>query len=77
MDDATFGIFPVRARCRLRRGCRSPEAAADVEATAAAGFTMFTIDPSEHVDDSVGKASSGELRAKFDKLAGRTTCPVR
>lgn len=44
----------------------------DVEATAAAGFTFFTIDPSEMVDQRADDYSPGELR---DKFASRPNTP--
>ena len=36
--------------------------------TARAGFTFFTIDPSDHVDDTVTDASAADLGAKFEQL---------
>jgi len=38
---------------------------ADVDATAAAGFTFFTIDPSDHVDPHADNYDDPTLRAKF------------
>jgi len=38
---------------------------ADVDSTAAAGFTFFTIDPSDHVDQEADDYDEATLRAKF------------
>jgi hypothetical protein len=38
---------------------------ADVDATAAAGFTFFTIDPSDHVDGKADDYSAATLRERF------------
>jgi hypothetical protein len=40
----------------------------DVDAAAAAGFTMFTIDPGDHVDDHADRADSTELTLKYNDL---------
>jgi len=42
---------------------------ADVEATAAAGFTFFTIDPSDHVDAHADDYDEPTLRARFAEIA--------
>jgi hypothetical protein len=41
----------------------------DVDATAAVGFTFFTIDPSDHVDPLVDGYDDATLRAKFNQVA--------
>ena len=41
----------------------------DIERTAAAGFIMFTIDPSDHVDPKTGSYGEEELRSKFESIA--------
>jgi len=33
-----------------------------------AGFTMFTVDPSEHIDDSADEMKESELKQRFDGL---------
>jgi hypothetical protein len=42
----------------------------DVDLTAAAGFTFFTIDPSAHVDAHADDYSETMLREKFDAVRG-------
>ncbi len=50
---------------------------ADVDVTARAGFVFFTIDPSEHVDQSADGYSAAEVEARysavpwFERYAGR------
>lgn len=39
----------------------------DVQRTAAAGFTFFTIDPSEHVENAADTLDEGELTARVTK----------
>lgn len=45
---------------------------ADVDVTAAAGFTFFTIDPSEHVDQRADDYSESMVREKFEMLRDST-----
>ena len=40
----------------------------DVDITAAAGFTWFTIDPSDHVDDKADTYDENSLRQQFGKI---------
>jgi len=47
--------------------------AADVDATAPAGFTLFTIDPSEHVDQQADSYDASRLYERF--LEERGTVP--
>jgi len=42
----------------------------DVDITVAAGFTFFTIDPSDHVDEQADGYSMEELKAKHSGLSG-------
>ncbi len=68
MDDATWGVF--------QEGWRDPWGAdADhlktfehIDRCVAAGFTFFTIDPSDYVDNSADAADAATLRAKVDAL---------
>ncbi|XAL98360.1 tagaturonate epimerase family protein [Phycisphaeraceae bacterium D3-23] len=42
----------------------------DVDRTAAAGFTFFTIDPSDHVDEQADTYDAATLNTKFDAVKG-------
>ncbi len=44
---------------------------ADVDITAAAGFTFFTIDPSDHVDERADGYDEKILREKFETVRGQ------
>ena len=41
---------------------------ADMDACLGAGYTFFTIDPGDHVDNSAETATLSELRAAAEKL---------
>lgn len=43
----------------------------DIDRTAAAGFTFFTIDPSDHVDEHADGYGEATLRDKFAKVKGQ------
>jgi hypothetical protein len=69
VDDATWGL--------LQEGWREPWGAdadhlktpAAVESFVAAGYTFFTIDPSDYVDDGAHTASAAELESKVMALS--------
>lgn len=65
MDEATFGVLESGYGKPWGSDADHLKTEADVQVTAHAGFTFFTIDPSEHVDDTVAKASKEELEMKF------------
>ncbi|MFK7736970.1 MAG: tagaturonate epimerase family protein, partial [Pirellulaceae bacterium] len=46
---------------------KTPE---DVNVTAAEGFTFFTIDPSDHVDQKADDYNASDLRTKFEDAQG-------
>ncbi len=81
MDDATFGVFQAGWRAGFGSDADHLKTTADIDLCVAAGFTMFTIDPSEHVDNAAGKDDIATLRAKYDKLPwvdmGKTTHSCR
>ena len=45
---------------------------ADVDATHAAGYTFYTIDPSDHVDEHADGYDAATLRAKFSAIRDET-----
>src|SRR5690606_33477002 len=51
MDDATFGAFAAGWEASVGADADHLKTEQNVLDTVAAGFTFFTIDPSEHVDD--------------------------
>ncbi len=68
MDDATWGIFQEGWRDGCGADADHLKIFADIDACAAAGFTFYTIDPGEHVDNSAETASTVELRTAAEKL---------
>ncbi|MGD0092860.1 MAG: tagaturonate epimerase family protein [Planctomycetota bacterium] len=68
MDEATFGVFQSGYEKGFGSDADHLKTPEDVDLTAAAGFNLFTIDPSPHVDDTVAGAEPAQLSAKFEKL---------
>jgi hypothetical protein len=68
MDEAVFGVFEVGYDKGFGSDADHLKARADVDVAAKAGFTWFTIDPSDHVDDTVDAAAPADLDERFKKL---------
>ena len=68
VDDATWGSFEAGWTDGQGADADHLKTAADLTACAAAGFTMFTIDPGEHVDPLADAGGPAELRAAWDAL---------
>jgi hypothetical protein len=68
MDDATWGMFAEGWRDGTGADADHLKTTADIDACLAVGFSMFTIDPSEHVDSSADTADLATLRAKVAAL---------
>lgn len=68
MDDATWGIFAEGWRDGFGADADHLKTPADIDSCLAAGFTFFTIDPGEYVDDSAESADAATLRAAFEAL---------
>ena len=66
MDDATWGVLQEGWREGFGSDADHLKTTGDIDATAAAGFTMFTIDPGDHVNDA---ADTMEPAALEDALA--------
>ena len=52
---------------------KTPE---EVDQTAAAGFTLFTLDPSEHVDQQADNYTPAQVEEKFSGLVNDKVPPV-
>ncbi|MEN8163356.1 MAG: tagaturonate epimerase family protein [Acidobacteriota bacterium] len=65
MDDAMWGVFQEGWCAPWGADADHLKTPEDVEAFAEAGYTFFTIDPGDHVDDSVEDLSSNELEVRF------------
>lgn len=68
LDDAMWGVFQEGWRGGYGADADHLKTPADADSMAAAGYTFFTIDPGEHVDDSAHTASSAELAGKVAAL---------
>lgn len=69
MDDALWGIFQEGWRGGFGADADHLKSTADIDSCAAAGFTFYTIDPGEHVDNEANTAPVERLREKVAALA--------
>ncbi len=74
MDDASWGVFQAGWREGFGSDADHLKTIEDIEFTAAAGFTMFTIDPGDHVDNAAGTDDIVTLREKYEKLPWVDLC---
>lgn len=72
MDDATWGIFAEGWRNGVGADADHLKTTDDIDTCVAAGYTFFTIDPGEHVDNSAEDAALGSLRGMVEKLPWAT-----
>jgi hypothetical protein len=68
LDAATWGAFREGWTAGVGADADHLKTEADIDAYLDAGFTMFTIDPGEHVDQVPGHAAAADLRALVDAL---------
>ncbi|MEJ7841230.1 MAG: tagaturonate epimerase family protein [Rubrobacter sp.] len=68
LDDATWGVFAEGWREGHGADADHLKTAADVDASVAAGYTFFTFDPGEHVDDRAESLDGPALRSAFEGL---------
>lgn len=68
MDDATWGVFSEGWREGFGADADHLKTTGDVELCLEAGYTFFTFDPGEHVDDDAENAGASELRVKAETL---------
>lgn len=68
LDDATWGALSVGWEGKVGADADHLKTTEDVAACAAAGFTMFTLDPGDLVDDSSSTASETELRSRLGSV---------
>lgn len=69
MDDAMWGVVQEGWRGGVGADADHLKTTADMDACLAAGYTFFTIDPGEHVDNRAETATLGALRAAAEELA--------
>ncbi|NOX53980.1 MAG: hypothetical protein GXP27_05975 [Planctomycetes bacterium] len=69
MDDAVRGMELAEWIGRSGADADHLKTPGDVDATVAVGFTFFTIDPSEDVDDQADRYDENTLRERFQQIA--------
>lgn len=68
MEDATWGIFAEGWQGGFGADADHLKTPEDIDSCVAAGYTFFTFDPGEYVDDSAEKADLSTLRATVEQL---------
>jgi hypothetical protein len=68
LDDAMWGVFQEGWREGYGADADHLKTTADIDAFASAGYTFFTIDPGEHVDEGAQTASSEVIEERFENL---------
>ncbi|MGE5250531.1 MAG: tagaturonate epimerase family protein [Bacteroidota bacterium] len=68
MDDATWGIFAEGWRQEAGADADHLKTTGDIDACLAAGFTLFTIDPGEHVENRAETAGPELLHSLVSRL---------
>lgn len=68
MDDAVWGVFQEGWRNGFGADADHLKTTGDIDVCAAAGYTFYTIDPGEYVDDTANTASPAELEEKANSL---------
>jgi hypothetical protein len=68
LDDATWGVFAEGWREGFGADADHLKTAEDVDACVAAGYSFFTFDPREYVDDRAEAAGAQALRTALEDL---------
>jgi hypothetical protein len=68
MDDAMWGVFQEGWREPWGADADHLKTPADVDLCVAAGYTFFTVDPGDHVDNSAHTAPMADLQTKIGAL---------
>lgn len=68
LDDATWGLFQEGWRDPWGADADHLKTLADADAFIASGYTLYTIDPGDHVDNAAHTASPAEVEAKVQAL---------
>ena len=72
LDDATWGLFQEGWRDPWGADADHLKSFTDVDAFVAAGYTFYTIDPGDYVDDAASTAPPAEVEAKVRSLPWET-----
>jgi hypothetical protein len=68
LDDAMWGVFQEGWRAPWGADADHLKTAQAADGFIEAGYTLFTIDPGDHVDNAMDTAPLDELRAGFERL---------
>ncbi len=68
MDDAMWGVFQEGWRDGFGADADHLKTTADIDSCVAAGYTFYTIDPGDYVDDTANTAPIAELEQKVQAL---------
>lgn len=68
VDDATWGLFAEGWSGRVGADADHLKSFEHIDACLEAGYTFFTFDPGNHVDDSAESAASGRLSGAVGRL---------
>ena len=68
MDDAAWGVFQEGWREGFGADADHLKTTADIDLCAAAGYTFYTVDPGEYVDNSANTAALNQLEQKVEAL---------
>ncbi|HSH82432.1 MAG TPA: tagaturonate epimerase family protein [Herpetosiphonaceae bacterium] len=68
MDEAMWGVFAEGWRDGFGADADHLKTPVDIDTCVAAGYTFFTIDPGEYVDDRAETATSTDLHTLFEAL---------
>ena len=68
IDDATWGVLQEGWREGFGSDADHLKTTDDIDRTLAAGFTMFTVDPGDHVDNAADTDDRRALNEKFEAL---------
>jgi hypothetical protein len=71
MDDAAWGILAEGWHDGFGADADHLKNPADIDACLAAGFTFFTVDPGDHVNNGAATATTSDLQASFELLPWR------
>jgi len=68
LDDATWGVFAEGWQEGFGADADHLKTTEDIDACVAAGYSFFTFDPGEYVDDGTEAAGASALRAALENL---------
>jgi hypothetical protein len=71
LDDATWGVFAEGWQDGFGADADHLKTAEDIDACVAAGYSFFTFDPGEYVDDGAEASGASVLRAALEDLPWR------